>query len=182
MSAEELIKQTNDLVNGIKSKLGNNYFYPTGTKCLNADSSALVDRSIYIFNERGESGPLSGNKFGQFSALVSSINVDINEINPEKINQAFNIDNEPKCRPISMNVDGNLQSAYIADIDIQTMNPCLFPDKKNPLTETTCIEPFSNIKKEIVNYMPDDPYMRAYLYSLGLLGFYIIAKIITKPK
>ena len=77
---------------------------------------------------------------------------------------------------------GKLQAGHIADIDIREMNACWFPDKKNPLTKKTCREGFSNIHdmKMRSGDMPNNVYMKAYLSSLGLLGFYIIIKLLIK--
>lgn len=178
------------LISGTNGPLGNKYFAPTGARCRDTASQRVVPRSIYINNVQDVSAPfvnnISGENYTQYKGLIPSIITDINEINPYKIYQAFTIGSEPRCRLLNMetiNKDGIKnsiqQSGYIANIDIQTMNECWFPDKKNPLTQKTCKESFSSTTDSIAD-MPDDVFMKAYLITLGILGFYIITKLITK--
>ena len=60
------------------------------------------------------------------------------------------------------------------------MNPCWFPGKKNPETGSTCSgkETFANIKD--TSKMPDDTLIKLYYGALGLLGLYILMKLVTK--
>ena len=129
-------------IGGTNSRLGNKYFAGlSGAKCMDVDTKKLVQRSIYINNQSGayENGNISSELFNQVNGLIPSINVDINEIDPQRIFQAFGIGDAPDCSLLSMETDksqsGNLQSGYIADIDIREMNACWFPDEKNPITK-----------------------------------------------
>jgi hypothetical protein len=55
----------------------------------------------------------------------------------------------PSCRAINMgtvDVNNNVgsETQFVADVDIEAIDPCLFSNKKNPLTNAGCIEVFSN--------------------------------------
>ena len=188
----KLLKSYDDiLISGSNGPLGNKYFAPTGGKCRDVVTNKLVHRSIYINNVQDVSAPfvnnVSGEEYTQYKGLIPSIITDINEINPYNLYQAFTMGSEPSCRLINMDTisaDGTKstepQHGYVTDIDIQTMNACWFPNKINPLTEATCKESFSNIDNS--SDMPDDVFAKTYLFALGILGFYIIMKIVTKKQ
>ena len=65
------------------------------------------------------------------------------------------------------------------------MDPCIFPDKKNPITKDNCRESFKNFNK---NYeecyscfkIPEDPISQLYFASVGILGVYILYNIMLK--
>ena len=187
----KILKQYDDiLISGSAGPMGNKYFVPTGGKCMDVATKNIVPRSLYINNVQAVSAPFAKNVPGeeptQYKGLIPSVITDINEINPYKLYQAFKMGSTPDCRFIrletisSNGVKSNEQAGYITDIDLQTMNECWFPNKINPITKTTCKEAFSNIDTN--SNMPDDMFMKAYLFALGLVGFYIIMKIVTKKR
>jgi hypothetical protein len=57
------------------------------------------------------------------------------------------------------------------------MDPCIFPDKTNPITKNSCRETFTNL---INLKSPDDNISKLYFASLGLLATYILYKIMLK--
>ena len=173
------------LMSGVKSgALGSKYFAPTGMNCID-DSQNTVNRSLYINSVR----PAESSSGSQ--GLVPSIITDLQEINPYNLYAAFSGKSLPKCTMISMETTNNddtpnsVQSGYVANSEIEQMNACWFQAttdpitstsaKINPLTDEQCMESFSNISN-----MPDDTFIKAYFFSLGILGFYILAKITTK--
>lgn len=186
----ELLKQYDDIIiSGTVKPMGNKYFVQTGGKCKDISSNETVSRSLYINNVQDASAPFAKNTSGediQYKGLIPSIITDIDQINPLKLYQAFTMGTTPNCRLIrleTIDVNGaiNTQSSgYISDIDLTTMNECLFPNKINPVTEKICTEHFSNIDVNSNSNMPDDILMKAYLFAVGILGFYIIMKIVTK--
>lgn len=186
-----LLAYTNLLVTG-KGKasttgnpLGNKFFMKTGAQCKDVDTGELVTRSLYINNVPDGTIPLmssmTGASFSTFKGLVPGILSDMNELNPLKIFQAFMLGNEPECKQQTMEVinTNNVSSKdtqYIALADIKSMNPCWFDNRKNPITNATCKEAFSKIEK---GKMPQDIVIQIYYSSLGLIGLYILMKLVT---
>jgi hypothetical protein len=71
------------------------------------------------------------------------------------------------------------------------MDPCIFPDKKNPITGAQCRETFTNLKNTGFTSLqdtkcytcykiPKDPISQIYFASLGILGVYILYGIMEK--
>jgi hypothetical protein len=174
----KLITYDDILIGGSKTgPLGSKYFAPTGGKCRTGIGlNNIANRSLYINSVRSSETP-GGNQ-----GLIPSITTDLQEINPYNLYTALSSSSTPNCSMIEMNTTSNIdatdtvQSGYVADSEIRDMNACWFPDKTNPLTNETCVEGFSNISSE----MPDDTFMKAYFFSLGILGFYILTKIVIK--
>lgn len=99
------------------------------------------------------------------------------------------------------------QSGYLKTSKIETMDPCVFVNNTNPLTGESCdFEGFQNItndhetwhhrgnnhipppkKTEITKHvnkvynldMPEDPVIKVYYVSVGLLMMYILMKMIV---
>lgn len=171
--------------------LGDKYFLKTGAQCKDVATGNAVTRSLYINNVPDGTIPfisnISGESFSELRGLVPGILSDMDHLNPLQIFQAFMMGSEPDCQQITMEVidTNNISSketAYVVASDIQNMNPCWFSDNKNPINNATCRETFSNIKedKKESYSIQDDVFVQMYYGSLGLLGFYIIMKMVTK--
>ena len=76
------------------------------------------------------------------------------------------------------------QSHFVTLVDIQNMDPCIFPNRVNPITNTPCKETFTNLKSEQQNYtcfkVPRDPISQLYFASLGAFGVYMLYRIMLK--
>ena len=172
---EKLAEYNNILMSGSAGALGSKYFAPTGAKCKDSEDN-IVYRSLYINSVR----PSESSDGAQ--GLIPSIITDLQEINPYNLYVAFTDSFMPRCSLINMettsNIDGTItrRTGYVADSEITDMNACWFPNGTNPLTNEKCTESFSNISAD----MPNDTFMKAYFFSLGILGFYILTKIVTK--
>ena len=126
------------------------------------------------------------------TGIIPGIISDIGDINPLAIFQAFMMGSNPDCRSIKMpTIDSNnVQSTdtqFLAVTDIRNMNACWFPNGKNPETGQKCSEAFqggrdTTHKKKKTADMPDDLLIQLFYGSLGLLGLYILMKIVTKKK
>lgn len=186
-----LLAYTNVLVTGdgkastTGNPLGNKFFMKTGAQCKDIDTGETVTRSLYINNVPDGTIPLisnmTGESFSTFKGLVPGILSDMTELNPLKIFQAFMLGDKPDCKQqtmevISTNNVSSTDTQYVAIADIQSMNPCWFKNKKNPITNATCKEAFSKIEK---GKMPQDIVIQMYYSSLGLLGLYILMKLVT---
>lgn len=166
--------------------LGNKYFMQTGAQCKDTATGETVTRSLYLNNVPDGTIPLissmTGESFAEFRGLVPGILSDMDALNPLQIFQAFMLGSEPDCQQLTMEViDTNnvisTDTQYVATADIQNMNACWFEDGKNPLTNATCTEAFSKIENK--GKMPSDIVVQLYYSSLGLLGLYLLMKLVT---
>lgn len=150
--------------------LGNQFFLETGAKCYaddqctnESDSSTCpqVTRYIYINNiPQGNIPFISsglGENFKEFRGLIPGTMSNLNVLNPMSLLRSFMIGSNPPCKKIEMptmtndNISGT-ESQYVAYSDIQSMDPCLFLDKKNPITLQSCRESFqSDISPQMMN-------------------------------
>jgi hypothetical protein len=70
------------------------------------------------------------------------------------------------------------ETNYVALTDISNMNACIFSNGKNPVTGKNCVETFQNNE---IN-MPDDPLAQMYFASLGILGLFILYRLMEKSR
>jgi hypothetical protein len=200
-----LIQYVELLVSG-KSKasatggpLGNRFFLNTGGKCAAVDSCSdpsnsstcqQVDRYIYIDNVPQGNIPFissgMGVNFSDFKGLIPGAMGNLNVLNPFAILRAFLAGSTPPCQQITMQTitSDNVKSSethYVTLADITSMDPCTFSDGKNPVSGQNCIETFqTNSNSEIL--MPDDPLAQLYFGSLGVLGLFILYRLMEKSK
>ena len=175
--------------------LGDKFFMRTGAKCKDVATGQQVTRSLYINNVPDGSIPfissMLGTDFKEFRGIVPGIISDLGDLNPLAIFQAFMMGSLPDCKSITMpTIDSNnvhsTDTQFLAVPDIRSMNACWFPDGKNPETGQNCSETFQNIdgdkqKKKTAN-MPDDLLIQLFYGSMGLLGLYILMKLVTKKQ
>jgi hypothetical protein len=176
--------------------LGNKFFLQTGAKCAAIDSCSdpndsstcqQVDRYIYIDNVPDGNIPFIssglGVDFAEFKGLIPGAMSNLNVLNPFAILKAFLSGSTPPCQPLTMqtiSVDNAVSSEtqYVTLTDISNMDACTFPNGKNPVTGQSCVETFQN--KEVT--MPDDPLAQAYFASLGVLGIFILYRLMEKSR
>jgi hypothetical protein len=178
--------------------LGNKFFLKTGAKCHAIDKCTdkndistceQEDRYIYIDNVPEGNIPFisgaMGVNFSEFKGLIPGAMGNLNVLNPFAIMRAFLSGATPPCQPITMQVINteNIKTSethYVALADITSMDPCIFPDKKNPITNRNCIQTFKNINDYEEIKMPDDEIAQLYFASLAILGVYILYGIMKK--
>ena len=142
--------------------LGNKFFLKTGGTCTDKKTNKAVDRYIYINNVPTGNIPLissgMGVNFSEFKGLIPGTISNLNAFNPMDM---FN---------------------YIATMDIENMDPCIFPNKKNPLNGDKCKESFSNLTEPCYTCykIPNEPISNVFFGSLGILGIYILYRIMDK--
>jgi hypothetical protein len=91
-------------------------------------------------------------------------------------------------------------TGYVTNDDIDLMNPCWFPNKRNPVNNNRCSEGFTTMRNQstpqpsdeyeygrtetTIDYskMPNDLLIKLYYSSLGLLGLYIFLNMFLKKK
>ena len=177
--------------------LGNKFFLKTGGKCSAIDKCTdpndkstceLVDRHIYINNVPVGNIPFissgMGVNFSEFKGLIPGAMGNLNSINPFGIMRAFLTGSTPPCQSITMETitNNNIKSSetnYVILADIENMDPCIFPNRKNPVNGQTCRETFTTNDVEV---MPDDILFQLYFASLGILGIFILYRLMEKSK
>lgn len=202
-NVDGLIQYVEVLVTG-KSKasstggpLGNKFFLKTGAKCAAIDSCSdpndsstcqNVDRYIYVNNVPEGNIPFIssglGVNFSEFKGLIPGAMGNLNVLNPFAIMRSFLSGSTPPCQPITMqtisvNNAKSSETHYVTLADIGNMDPCNFSNGKNPVTGKKCRETFQNNDEMI---MPDDPLAQIYFASLGVLGLFILYRLMEKSR
>jgi hypothetical protein len=174
--------------------LGNKFFLKTGGSCLDKSTQAKQDRYIYINNVPTGNIPFIssgiGGNFSEFKGLVPGTLTNLNAINPFAIMQAFLSGATPECQPLTMetidvNNNRGSETHYVTTIDIQNMDPCIFPNNVNPINQKKCKQLFQNMlltpeffdKTSMQNI---DKWTQLYFISLSLLGIYFLFKASNK--
>jgi len=172
--------------------LGNKFFLQTGGKCIDVNSKEEVERYIYINNVPDGTIPFissgMGISFSSLKGLIPGVLSDMNALNPFAIMGSFMSGSKPDCQAITMetidnnNVSDN-KTQFVALTDISNINPCIFPNRRNPVSDAKCTETFENNNKPLDSQalmMPDDPIVQLYFGSLSILGLYILYRMIEK--
>jgi hypothetical protein len=172
--------------------LGNKYFLNTSATCIAVGTKTEVERFIYVNNVPTGNIPLLSSSVGNTGAkgLLPGMVSNLNVLNPFDLANAFNVEITPPCIPVTLqtinnnNVVGS-ETNYIATMDVENMDPCVFSNKQNPVTKKKCVESFmSNTQMlEPASIMiPDDPLVKLYYVGLSALGVYILYRLMDKPK
>ena len=183
--------------------LGNKFFLDTAVKCKD-ESGEEHTRSIYVNNVPDGSIPLISNmdnsiSFKSFRGLLPGVLSNLAQIHPMQILSAFVSGSSPICQLVTMEVvDSNNKSSidarYITNEDISVMPADWFPTS-NPLSsydldiqakEPETKDPFCTMNKDAktkdYSKMPDDIGVKIYYSMLGLLGIYILLRLMLKKK
>jgi hypothetical protein len=193
--------------------LGNKFFLQTGAKCAAIDSCTdrkdlstckQVDRYIYVNNVPEGNIPFIssglGVNFSEFKGLIPGAMGNLNVLNPFGIMRAFLSGSNPPCQQINLQTitSNNIKSSeshYVTLADINNMDPCIFSNKKNPVTRKKCRETFcdatsgtslgefdfkTDLLEEPEVLMPTDPLAQVYFSSLGVVGLYILYRLMEK--
>jgi hypothetical protein len=195
----ELLVSGNSKASATGKPLGNKFFLKTGAKCSaidsctdpsNVSSCQHVDRYIYIDNVPDGNIPFissgMGVNFSDFKGLIPGSMENLNVLNPFAIMRSFLSGSNPPCQQITMQTitNDNIKSSethYVTLADITSMDPCTFSNGKNPVTGKKCIESFQ-IKSEPEILIPDDPLAQLYFASLGIVGLFILYRLMEKSR
>jgi len=175
--------------------LGNKFFLQTGAKCKDTATGNSVDRFVYIDNVPAGNVPFIssglGINFSEFKGLIPGTISNLNAFNPMILMQSF-FPGDNACRELTMETidiynNRSTQSHYVTLTDIGNMDPCIFPDKRNPENGNQCRETFTNIKGTGLNTdcytcykLPKDRMSQLYFLGLGLVGTYVLYRIMEK--
>ena len=172
----------------VSGPLGNKFFLQTGGKCKDVVSKEKKERNIYVNNVADGSMPFISaglnTNFTSFEGLVPGIASNISHISPMAMLQSFTMGGTPDCQAITMEtVDNNniksKDTQFVTTVDAENMNPCWFPDRKNPITGKKCQEAFSGNRgdwaedtKEVEDEVDDTSLNTVNLVLLSGLGLY----------
>ena len=169
--------------------LGNKFFLKTGGKCIDKSTGNEEDRYIYINNVPVGNIPFVssgvGVNFSEFKGLIPGTISNLNAFNPMEMFQSFLAGSKPECQELEMETidiynNKSTESNFVTLIDIQNMDPCIFKDKKNPVTNAQCKESFKNLNENNYYKIPNEPLVQIYFASIGLLCIYILNGIMKK--
>jgi hypothetical protein len=176
--------------------LGNKFFAPTSTKCIDVATNNSVDRHLYFSNVPTGSIPYltdaTGASMKNLKGLVPGLMSNAHNISIPDTSQIFQsfqagLGGGLRCQSVTLEViDTNnkktTESRYIALSDIKEMSPCLFRDHKNPVTKKKCVELFSNPKTnnqmEEIFVIPNDAIIQIYFLFFGLFLIYVSLRIL----
>lgn len=197
----ELLVTGNSQASKTGGPLGNKFFLKTGAKCAAIDNCTnpndvstcqSVDRYIYVDNVPAGNIPFIssglGVNFSEFKGLIPGAMGNLNVLNPYAIMRAFMSGSTPPCQQLTMqtidvNNNSSSETNYVTLTDIQNMDPCTFPNGTNPVTGAGCRETFqTGVGKDAAPVMSDDPLEQVYFASLGMVGIYILYKLMLKSR
>jgi hypothetical protein len=195
----ELLVSGNSKASTTGKPLGNKFFLKTGAKCLatdtctdpsNSSTCQQVDRYIYVNNVPEGNIPFIssglGVNFKDLKGIIPGAMGNLNALNPFAIMRAFLSGSTPQCQQITMQTitTDNITSSethYVTLMDIKSMDPCMFSNNINPVTGVKCKETFQNYS-ETELLMPDDPLAQLYFASLGVVGLFILYRLMEKSR
>ena len=188
-----LLVSGNSQASATGGPLGNKFFLQTGAKCKDVASEEEQDRFIYVSNVPDGNIPFisqgMGVNFSEFRGLIPGTMGNLNVLNPYAIMGSFLSGSTPDCQSLTMEtIDNNnnksSESHFVTLVDIQNMDSCMFPNKSNPVTGAKCRETFKAINTETAFHdaarLPPDPLAQIYFFSLGIVGIYILYKLLKK--
>lgn len=158
------------------SPMGNQYFLDTQTQCKD-QTGILQARYAYVNNIPDNSMIGRG--------MVSGIIQDIAAIDPSSLFNAFSA-KEDKCQKITMSTRDNTntsgtESRYVNNADIAKYNPCWFPERRNPVTQTSCEGMTNRQMLDVTNRnLPDDPIVKIYMAGVGAIVAFMVYRFMKK--
>ena len=177
--------------------LGNKFFLKTGATCKDIKTGEDTTRYIYVNNIPIGNIPFisdgMGVDFTEFEGLIPGAMSKVGDINPMAIFGAFMSGPDPDCREIELDtVDVNnkksSESHHITDDDLQKMDPCLFQERRNPITNKKCRETFSTIRRnpppnDNSEYkLPKDGISKLFFIFMACLVLYMIYEAANRKK
>ena len=195
ISYVELLVTGNSKASTTGGPLGNKFFLKTGAKCAALDKCSdnndvktceKVDRYIYVDNVPVGNIPFISSgldvNFSEFKGLIPGAMGNLNVLNPFAIMRAFLSGSTPPCQQLTMEtIDINNQRSsethYVTLTDINSMDPCIFSNRRNPTTGQQCREAFDNNQTAL---LPDDTLDQIYIGCLAILSIYILYKYMEK--
>ena len=167
--------------------LGNKFFLKTGATCIEKETNKEVDRYIYVNNVPQGNVPFissgMGVNFTEFKGLIPGTISNLNVLNPFGIMGAFLAGSKPPCQNVKMETidahnNHSSEMHYLTTVDIQNMDPCNFPNRRNPVSGLQCREAFESPPEPELK-LPDDFLAKMFIWLLCLLVIYVIYRLIS---
>ena len=183
-----LLVTGNSTASATGGPLGNKFFLKTGATCVDTETNKDVDRYIYVNNVPQGNVPFIssglGVNFTEFRGLIPGTISNLNVLNPFGIMGAFLSGSKPPCQNITLQTidahnNKSSETHYVTTVDLQNMDPCNFPNRKNPITRAPCRETFKNPPDPELK-LPDDFLAKLFIWSLCALIIYVIYKLMNK--
>jgi hypothetical protein len=85
---------------------------------------------------------------------------------------------------IDVNNNKSSETHFVTVTDIQNMDPCSFPNKKNTITGKKCQESFTTgVSANAASVdMPDDIVAQLYFSGLAFVSIYILHRFMEKTR
>ena len=206
------IKNKNGSFRDFPHPLGNKFFLETAVKCKDKGGKEhtryiyvnnVPDGSIPLVSNIDNSI-----SFPAFGGLLPGVLSNLAQIHPMQIISAFTAGSSPTCQAVTMEVvdaetnKSTMATKYLTNEDISIMPAAWFPDNKPlssyDLDDMNNDEEFRtmhgstasgqtpqlqiNEEKKDYSQMPDDIIIKFYYSMLGLLGIYILLRMMVKKK
>ena len=197
-----LLVSGNSKASATGGPLGNKFFLQTGAKCKDVSSEKEQEQDRYIYVNNVPEGNIPfisqgmGVNFSEFRGLIPGTMGNLNVLNPYAIMGSFMAGSTPDCQELTMEtIDNNnnksSETHFVTLVDIQNMDPCIFPNKKNPITGSRCRETFQSMADTSATFarvspptslllLPQDTWIQVYLFSLMVVIIYIFYKKLLK--
>jgi hypothetical protein len=202
-------KNKDGTISDYAKPLGNKFFLETAVKCKDKRGKKHT-RYIYVNNVPDGSIPLVSNisssiSFPEFGGLLPGVLSNLAQIHPMQMLSAFTSGDSPTCQAVTMEVVDSLThkstmaTRYLTNEDIAIMPAAWFPSNKPQSgydldndedfrtmneADTHGTDTHLQQNEEIHDYsqMPDDIVIKFYYSILGLLGIYILLRMMIKKK
>lgn len=167
--------------------MGNKFFMQTGGKCTDVETQTAVPRSMYINNVPQGNIPFIssglGVNFTEFRGLIPGVISNLNAFNPMMLMRSFLEGSQPDCKAVELETINNhnvksKETHYISLVDLQHMDPCDFPNNRNPITEQKCRETFSPLLLHSSSSSSSSSVVLEQLFwaGIGLIGIYLLTR------
>ena len=167
-----------------RKPLGNKFFLYTNTNCIKKGAvdkdgnPKEVERYTYISHvPRGQIPFISrgmGVNFSTFKGQIPGAMQNLEAVNPGNFWRALKTDPKPECIPIKMETRDKkdrtkMETKHVPEIEVEAMDPCLFPGGKNPVSKEKCRETFEN--------KDDNLLLQMYIGAVACLGVYLVYQV-----
>ena len=183
-----LLVSGNSTASATGGPLGNKFFLKTGATCIDNETNKEVDRYIYVNNVPQGNVPFissgMGVNFTEFRGLIPGTISNLNVLNPFGIMGAFLAGSKPSCQNVKMETidshnNHSSEMHYVTTVDLQNMDPCNFPNRKNPITGVQCKEAFESPPEPELK-LPDDFLAKLFIWSVCALIIYVIYRLMNR--
>lgn len=211
-ASKRLNRSDGSYVGSYNKPLGNQFFLDTPVKCKDVATKEDVTRSIYVNNIPDGRIPMisdvgDGTSFDDFKGIMPGIMSNIAQIRPMQILMSFVTGTSSYCQAVTlptMDVNDNpgTDTRFVTNADITVLPSSWFSGGVPPKSNYNLKDPESfinmsesdgivgansnepTLKGSKIDYskMPDDVVIKFYYSMLGLLGLYMLMRLMLRKK